>query len=243
MICNGFLSSTPPYEPNKLHRLDLLKNRHRGERCILVANGPSLNGMDLSCLKHEIVIGLNKIHLGLKRLRFYPRYLVAVNDKVIEQAANEMLALNCVKFISQRSASKVPESALTYHIDTNSPSSRFCKDISQGVHEGWTVSYAAMQIAYHLGFDELIIIGMDHRYEFSGAPNQASILEGSDPNHFDENYFGHGKSWDNPDLVRSEESYKIARSVYEADGRRILDATVNGACNVFDKVNFKEVMR
>jgi hypothetical protein len=199
--------------------------------------------MDLSPLKQETVIGLNKIHLGLNRFGFYPRYLVAVNDKVIEQSAKEMMKLNCVKFVSQRSASKVPESALTYHINTNFPSSRFCKDISQGVHEGWTVSYAAMQIAYHLGFEELIIIGMDHRYTFSGNPNQASILDGADPNHFDESYFGYGKSWDNPDLARSEESYRIARSVYEANGRRILDATVNGACSIFEKVNFKEVMR
>ena len=30
---------------------------------------------------------------------------------------------------------------------------------------------------------------MDHRYAFDGSPNEITVLEGSDPNHFDEKYF------------------------------------------------------
>lgn len=224
-------------------RLESLHNRHHGETVVLVANGPSLNRMDLSPLRRENVIGMNKIFLGFKRFRFYPRYYVAVNAKVIEQSAEQIKALNCVKFISKRRGDLVPEDGLTYHLDTKNPPARFCHDISQGLHEGWTVTYAALQIAYFLGFTTVVIIGMDHRFTYSGAPNEARVLDGPDPNHFSPDYFGRGQSWDNPDLVRSEESYRIARAEFEKDGRRIIDATVDGACTIFEKADFTTLFR
>jgi hypothetical protein len=219
-------------------RLKTLHNRHQGETAVLVANGPSLNRMDLRVLRHATVIGMNKIYLGLKRFGFYPRYYVAVNDKVLQQAAEPIKALNCVKFLSHRCADFIAEDALTHHLDTTRPPARFCADITHGLHAGWTVTHAALQIAYFLGFQKVVIIGMDHRFEYSGAPNEARVLDGPDPNHFSPDYFGHGQSWDNPDLERSEESYRIARAEFESDGRRIFDATVDGACTIFEKADF-----
>src|SRR3546814_15762666 len=74
-----------------------------------------------------------------------------------------------------------------------------------------------LQVAYYLGFKEVILIGMDHRYEYTGDPNQTQVLDGPDLNHFSSDYFGHGQHWDNPDLAHSEESYRIARAEYERD--------------------------
>jgi len=219
----------------------MLHNRHQGQRCVLVANGPSLNQMDLGFLRNEVVIGLNKIFLGFKKFGFYPRYYVAINEKVVEQSVDEIKSMRCVKFIAKRSEKVMPENSMTYHIDTQNSLYRFNKDISQGVHEGWTVTYAALQIAYFLGFHEVVIIGMDHKYEYSGLPNETKMLEGPDPNHFSPAYFGNGQYWDNPDLAHSEESYKIARTEFEADGRTIIDATFNGACEVFTKRNYADV--
>lgn len=223
-----------------MSRLARLAGRHDGERCVIVANGPSLNAMDLSFLRRETTIGLNKIHLGLPRLGFYPRYYIAVNDKVIAQSAPAIRALNCVKVINRRSAGLVPEDALTYHVDTNDPPARFCEDISRGLHEGWTVTYAALQLAFHIGFKEVVLIGLDHRYRFVGEPNQPLVMAGADPNHFAPDYFANGQTWDGPDLERSEESYRLARRHFEQAGRRILDATVGGACPVFEKVDHRQ---
>jgi hypothetical protein len=220
-------------------RLNSLHNRHLGETCVLVCNGPSLNQMNLSFLRRQVCIGLNKIFLGIRTFKFYPRYYVAVNQKVIAQSASEIRALNAVKLIGSKGHSIVAEDALTYHLNTSSPPGRFSKDLAQGAHEGWTVTHVALQVAYYLGFHKVVIIGMDHRYAFSGLANQASLLQGPDPNHFSAEYFS-GQVWDNPDLARSEESYRIAREVFEANGRRILDATVNGACTIFEKVDYRE---
>lgn len=222
-------------------RVSQFISRHAGQRCVLVANGPSLSYMNLDFLRKEIVIGVNKIFLGFKKFRFYPKYYVAVNQKIIEQSVAHIKAMNCVKFIGDRGANLVPENALTYHVKTKNPAVRFSHDLAQGLHEGWTVTYAALQIAYVLGFAEVVIIGMDHRYEYTGAPNQSCRFDGADPNHFSPDYFGHGQSWDNPDLVRSEESYRIARAEFEKDGRRIIDATLGGACNVFEKADYRQI--
>jgi hypothetical protein len=222
-------------------RFEMLRDRHAGQRGVIVANGPSLNRMDLSFLKNEIVIGLNKIYLGFNQFGFYPRYYVAVNPYVIEQSVAEIRSLKCVKFISNRSAALVAEDALTYHINTTQPPERFCHDIVQGVHEGWTVTYAALQVARFLGFDTVVLIGLDHYFQYQGAPNELRRLEGADHNHFHPDYFGHGQQWNNPDLAHSEESYRVARAEYEREGRRILDATIDGGCQVFDKVDYKEL--
>ncbi|MGY0797603.1 6-hydroxymethylpterin diphosphokinase MptE-like protein [Lysobacter sp. A286] len=221
-----------------MSRFSLLHDRHRGERCVLIANGPSLNRMDLSFLRRQTVIGMNKIFLGFRKFDFYPQYYVAVNRKVLEQSANIIKTLNCVKFISDRADGIIPESGLSYRINTTRAPNRFCHDIAKGVHEGWTVTYAALQVAHYMGFREVVLIGMDHRFEYAGAPNQTQTLNGPDPNHFSPDYFGHGQSWDNPDLAHSEESYRIARCEYERSGRRIIDATLDGACDIFEKADY-----
>jgi len=232
-----------------MRKLERFRDAHLGERCVIVCNGPSLNAMDLTVLRGEVVFGMNKIHLGLARFGFYPRYLVAVNDKVIEQAANELARMTCIKFLSRNGVGKLPgglegklaENAFTYHIKTRSVEDRFCRDISVGVREGGTVTYAALQIAHYMGFHDVIIIGMDHRYTFTGKPNETKRMDGPDPNHFSPAYF-QGKTWDNPDLARSEESYALARDVFAASGRRIRDATLDGECQVFEKADFRALM-
>ncbi len=223
-------------------RLARLRNRHRGQRCVLVANGPSLQRMDLRPLRDAWTIGLNKIHLGMAAFGFHPRYFVAINARVLQQSAEDIRALDSVKLLGRHAlAAGLQEDALTHIVDTDIDT-RFSTDLTQGMHEGWTVTYAALQVAYHLGFAEVVIIGLDHRYEMQGAPNEARRMQGPDTNHFSPDYFGHGQTWDNPDLARSEESYRVARAAFEADGRRIIDATFGGACTVFERAHPREVL-
>lgn len=205
---------------------------------MLVCNGPSLNRMDLRFLQGRTVIGLNKIHLGLDRFGFQPRYLVAVNARVVEQAGAAMAALSAIKLIGARAAHLLPEAEDIFHVPVLNPPVTFSRDICEGVREGGTVTHAALQIAYYMGFNEVAIIGMDHRFAYEGAPHEPHLMTGPDPNHFSSDYF-RGQIWDNPDLARSESSYAAARQVYESGGRRIVDATLDGACTVFEKVDYR----
>ena len=219
-----------------LSPLTRFRDAHRGERMVLVCNGPSLNRTDLSPLARETVFGLNKIHLGIERFGFWPRYLAAVNDKVLAQEAGTFRAMACVKFVTDRAAHLLPAGPFTYHLNSTRIETPFCHDIAVAVREGHTVTFVALQIARYMGVAELVIVGLDHRFAITGQPNEELRMTGDDPNHFDPRYFG-GQAWDAPNMAQSEASFRIAREVYEAEGRRILDATPGGACPVFERVD------
>ncbi len=209
----------------------------------MVANGPSLNDLDLSFLRKETVIGMNKIFLGLSRFRFYPQYYVAVNMKVLRQSITHIAQLNCLRFIDARAKDTglLADCPLTVFIRENTLVP-FSTRLDDGYHQGHTVTYVALQVAFHLGFTKVVILGLDHRYVFNGRPGEASVLRGPDPNHFSPDYFGHGQDWDNPELEASEAYYRIAREAYEKAGRRIVDATPGGSCPVFVKEDYREAL-
>lgn len=224
-----------------MHTVQKYKNIHEGKQAVIVCNGPSLNKMKLSFLKNEIVFGLNKIFLGFERYDFRPDYYVAVNELVLQQSVDEIQKLSCPKFLSNRAPDLYTENEHTHILNTLQPQARFCTNIEVGLNEGWTVTYATMQIAFYMGIKKLIIIGMDHRYQYHGEANEERSIKGADNNHFCDNYFGYGQKWHNPDLQKSEESYKVAREVFEKDGRQIIDATLDGACTIFPKADYQSV--
>ena len=223
-------------------RLSRFENKHAGERLVLVCNGPSLNQSNLSLLRGEHIMGMNKIYLGLSRFRLALRYYIAVNPLVISQSASDISDMRCIKFLPSRDGADCPKpDALTYHFPLRSLQG-FYKNLCLGIDEGPTVTYAAMQVAFFLGFQKVVIVGMDHRYTYKGDPNQVSVIEGNDTNHFDKAYFCN-QQWNNPDLPASEKAYERARQVFEDDGREIVDCTVDGACPVFRKMALEEVLR
>ena len=52
-----------------------------------------------------------------------------------------------------------------------------------------------------------------------------------------------GVKWQLPDLDNSALAYRLARTAFEADGRRIVDATVGGALSVFPKLLLAEALQ
>lgn len=225
-------------------RLSQFKNIYKEQNCILMCNGPSLSRVDFSAIdkKKFVFFGLNKVYLGYELFGFYPDYMVSINKKVIEQSKDEFSKLPVIKFISNRvDKDLVAEGPYNYHINTvNLPDNhkRFSKDICKYVYEGWTVTHAALQIIYYMGFKEVYIVGMDHRFSqhVPGLENRESVIAGDDIDHFHPRYFGHGQSWDLPDLKNSEISYKAALDAYRQDNRKIYDCTINGKCDVFPKL-------
>jgi hypothetical protein len=117
----------------------------------------------------------------------------------------------------------------------------FFGNIVKGVWGGATVTYVAMQIAYFMGFDEVILIGVDHSFSTQGKPHKTVVSGGADPNHFASNYFGKGVKWQLPDLVTSEYAYSLANQAYQKAGKRIVDATIGGKLKVFPKINYTDL--
>ncbi len=224
------------------HRLKELENTHAGQRCFIIGNGPSLRQTDMSLLHNEFTFGLNRIYLLFPELGFSTSCLVAVNDMVIEQCSAEMQDLPMPKFFTWRSRYWFrPDPNLTF-LDTDFTGEEgFSTNVNGRIFEGCTVTNVALQLAYHMGFTQVILVGVDHNYVTQGAANKAIVSEGDDPNHFTSNYFGKGFKWQLPDLAGSERGYTRAREAYSQAGRRVLDATIGGKLTVFPKVDFSSL--
>jgi len=223
------------------HQLEALRDRHAGQRCVIVGNGPSLKTMDLSPLRSELTFGLNRGYLLFRKLGFDTTYQVAINVHVVEQFADEILAEPSTTFVSWHARGFLPRghrAILTRPL----PGPRFSTNPAHGIWGGATVTFAALQLAYHLGFSEVVLIGVDHSFTTSGPAHRLITSTGDDPNHFDPTYFGKGVRWELPNLPLSEVAYRLARQAYEAAGRRIVDATVGGKLTVFPKARLDEAL-
>lgn len=231
----------PEWRKN-LEQLAGYRDRHHGERCFIMGNGPSLRNTDLTLLRGETTLGLNRIYLAFPELGFTTTYLVSVNELVLEQCAAEMRALAMPKFITWRARNAFwgDPNSLLLDTDFTGPEN-FSGSALGRMFEGFTVTYVAMQLAFFMGFQEVILIGVDHNFTTQGPANTTVTSGGDDPNHFSPQYFGKGFRWQLPDLEGSERAYRLARTAYEQAGRRIVDATVGGKLTVFPKVDYRSL--
>lgn len=231
-----------PWRRESICRLAALKDVHKGERCFVIGNGPSLKYTDVSKLKNEHTFGMNRIYLAFPDWGFRTSYLVSVNNLVNEQCYQDFQTLDMPKFFSWRSRKLLypqgrPDEN-THFLFTTYTGPKFAHDARERLWEGATVTFACLQLAFHMGFDDVILIGVDHSFASEGKPNTTVVSGGDDPNHFDPGYFGKGFRWQLPDLDTSEQGYLLARMHFENAGRRILDATIGGKLSVYPKIDY-----
>lgn len=208
-----------------------LYNAHRGQSVIIVCNGPSLNGVSKQMLAENVTIGMNKIFMW----PFVPNYFVCVNPLVLQQSWGRIHDLNTIRFVSEKTPDPVAQNSSLMVLHSQ-PAPIFSYEPARYVWEGHTVTFVALQLAFYMGFTKVGLVGLDHRYEFEGQPNEKLLMEGDDPNHFTSIYFK-GHEWHAPDLPKAEFAFGLAKEAFEADGRKIFNLTPNSALEVFRKMN------
>jgi hypothetical protein len=92
-----------------------------------------------------------------------------------------------------------------------------------------------MQLAFHMGFKNIALVGCDHSFATKGPANKTVIAGQQDPNHFDPNYFSEGVKWQLPDIIGSELHYDLARDIFERYGRKIVNCTEGGRLEIFER--------
>jgi hypothetical protein len=180
------------------------KDIHRGQRVFLIANGPSLARTNLDLLKDEITIAMNRVPLiYAKNPSWRPTYYLfsstnvkhpdwgpAWIDSVREAAGDEKTTSFIARmfkdwidpwgdfpavhwFDSMSEVKPAPDGSIL--------PSCFSTDIVERIDKSGTSMNLALQIAYHMGFQEIVIIGAD----LSWTGDRGSK---NDPNHFDASY-------------------------------------------------------
>lgn len=224
-----------------MERLKTYHNKHQGERCFIIGNGPSLNKMDLSHLKNEYTFGANRIYLLFEELGFTTTYFCSVNSHVIEQFNQDIANLLMPKFLNWESKDSIEFTDDMMFIREVHYKEEFQPTPYQGLWTSATVTFISLQLAYFMGFEEVYLIGVDHNFKDKGKAHTLVTSEGADPNHFHPDYFHKGIKWQLPDLDTSERGYLMARRYYEEHGRKVLDATVDGKLQIFPKVDYKSL--
>ena len=232
-----------PLRRQSIRDLAKYQDLHRGQRCFIIGNGPSLKQMDLSLLRDEFTIGMNRIYLMFSELGFTTTYFLTVNSLVIEQCAQDIQDLSIPKFLSWRSRKLIQPTPDMVFLHTTYSGPGFAKDARGRIWEGATVTNVALQLAFYMGFEQAILIGVDHSYSAQGKPNTTIVSQGADSDHFHAGYFGKGFRWQLPDLETSERGYYMARQAYQDAGRQVLDATQNGKLTIFPKVNYTSLFK
>lgn len=214
-----------------LERLTRLQRR-RKESCVIVANGPSLNRSNLDLLRHADVI-ISNFAIISKPLREAATYLTIVNDLVAKQGSVQFNRLDIPKLVPFWLGNSINAGDSTVFLPaTVEPV--FCGTLDGTFSWRSTVSFLNMQLAFAMGYENVVLIGFDHSYQ--QAPDlkegAAIVQDTEDPNHFDPRYF-HGKTWQAADTGNMEKMYLVAREAYAAAGRRIVNATDGGKLEVF----------
>jgi hypothetical protein len=222
-------------------QLAALRHAHRGDSCAILGNGPSLAAIDPDQLSGATTFSLNRGYLFWRKRDRGPSYFVAVNDLVIEQFHEEIAMMKCplfVPWIYRDRFAHVPN-AIFVQLRTEQ---RFVTDVRAGVAPCGTVTVAALQLAFHMGFQRVYMLGVDHRFAPGGAPHETVRQRGADPNHFRDDYFGEGVRWHRPALGQSERGYELARYAFEAAGRTVLNATPGSALEVFPRIESERAL-
>jgi hypothetical protein len=219
-------------------RLKRLLGAHPGRKAVVLCNGPSLLKTDLSVLNGFFTFGLNKINLLFPRTSFRPSCVVAVNPFVLEQNKEFYRTTDLQLFLDRAGLGLIPpRDNITYLHSTGQRA--FAQNCSMSIYQSHTVTFVALQLAFHMGFTEVALVGCDHNFAVQGPANKTVVSQGEDRSHFDPNYFGPGTKWQLPDLFESEVGYTMALKAFEEAGRKLVNCTHGGKLEIFPRMSLK----
>nr|WP_281396672.1 6-hydroxymethylpterin diphosphokinase MptE-like protein [Roseospira visakhapatnamensis] len=218
-----------------------MAGRVAGRRAFIVGNGPSLAAMDLAPLAGEITFAFN----GAWRLResLVPTIHMVEDRLVAEEEAAHLAALDpaTLLVLPTDHADVSPPAPGRLHVpvdwsyyDPLRPPREpgFTTNAAAGrLHAGQSVAYLALQVAFVMGCDPVVLLGIDLDYRLPASARVAGPVVTStaaDPNHFDPAYFGPGRRWHLPKTDRMLVAFRRAARVYAEHGRRLVNATPGG---------------
>ncbi len=234
-------------------KLKYLKDRYKGERCFLIGNGPSLTPEDLHLIRHEYTFGTNMVYKIFDQTDWRPSfhcvsdsiYATNLGQELYDKVKSPLFTIEK----TYRKMSKKPDNT-TYIACLPSERYRVRGNLLAYVMVKATVLSLAAELAFHMGFKEIYLLGVD-----CTNPHAAG-------GHFIENYSSKEvaeadlsriktrmKSTNittqeigNHIIDRSMEVYSKLDSYAKEHGIKIYNATRGGNLEIFPRVNLDELV-
>lgn len=224
---------------------DELRNKHQGETCVLIGNGPSLKETPTELLQVVPSFGCNTIFL---REDIQPNYYTITGadqfkSETWQPRIKQALLGAEVGFMSETAPDSHPFWEGIFEHPTILPLSTrddggeeldyperiaFSFDPARRVGMHATVTYVQLQLAYYMGFSRVICVGLDHDYSKRKHFHQEEGLVSDTmvP------YLGN-ETW----RTLADYVYKLALNVYNQDRREIINLTPGTKCLAFKRGN------
>lgn len=234
-----------------------LKNKYKGKTVFLIGNGPSLNKTPLFLLKNEHTMVFNRFSLMLDRLNWSPSFYSTTDDLVLQNIIDEAIGISeiakysffpDISFRGKVFFKKFPKKDNILWINQK-PKLGFSTKLPD-VFLGGTTIYEGIQILKYLGFNKIVLLGVDMNYKVHTTAkkiNSASEIvstKNDDPNHFDPRYFGKGKKYHQPEKHVLDNIFNSLRFLRDyainCEDFEIVNASIESKLDYFRMVNLED---
>ena len=155
------------------------KNIHNGQRCFIVATGPSLKVEDVEKLTGEHTFSMNSIVKMFDKTSWRPTYYGIQDERVYSVLCNDkyfsdMKNIFVADYVFEKLGIDMTNSGdyIIYPFDLldhyyykrTTFRTKFSDNAYDCVYDGGTVTYSMMQIAAYMGFKEIYLLGCDCDY-------------------------------------------------------------------------------
>lgn len=236
-----------------------LKDKHKGERCFIIGNGPSLTVEDLELLKDEVTFAANRIFTLFPKTSWRPTYFFCIDYLMYgldHEEINEIdTKLRFVPIERSLAAGRIYDEITYYNRVVNCVSIEngevvrikkydFSEEIEDRVFGGQSVIFDALQFAVYMGFQEIYLLGMDHSYKREVLADGTVIEHDVKADHFNKEY---DKGLENAvavvaPLYAVEIAFRSAKKICDAKGIVIKNATRGGKLEIFERIDLEDVL-
>ena len=228
-----------------------IHNTHLGESCFIIGNGPSLTVEDLDTLHRKGIdtFGVNRIYQIFSQTEWRPTYYVSTDHVMIRDKLDEVNKIPAkVKFIPLQNryylGIRVKGAKHFFRNDRREKDQPegFSLDCTDQVNIRGTVTIACMQLAMHLGYKYIYLLGIDHNFDKIITADGEIIIDPSVKNYFVEGYDDDVASEVTHDLGNTTRAYYDVRRFINKTDVKIYNATRKTKLEAFERVTFEEAM-
>ena len=227
-----------------------LKDSHKGEKCFVIGNGPSLSAADLQVLhEHSIpCFGSNRIFKIFDQTDWRPTFFASEDVIILRGIQREVEAIPAEKKFIPVNLKWFEgidiQGADYFYLDYSEElgdTFGMSLDAAHGVKCHATITTTCLQLAIYMGFSEIYLLGVDHNFAKMIDKNGNVVTDANIKNHFTEEY--------DKDIIdqgfqidSATEAYlNIERLSRKLGTFRVYNATRGGKLEVYERVDFDKL--
>lgn len=240
-----------------------LRGLHRGKRCFILCNGPTVRKQNLRPLKGEVVFSVSNGYHHPDFSVFTPRYHCVpqvtygrLNEEDVIRWFNEMheklgdaeLFLSTTEEKLVRTHRLFPGRNIHYVLLYDRLEDRLSDtipDIAGPIPRVQSVPIMVLMTALYMGFIEIYLLGTDHDHFLTGEYKyfyEPTVLRGKDVSTDASGRLVTTRYDDFHELGHLWRQYRAIRNIANANDVKIWNATAGGALDEFPRVKLEDVV-